>query len=196
LGLKILEKANILNIQFNASQVKGYPPMNSLRYVLLLMCFGITAAMAAEPRLASFGEAKAAFEEHSGCVIQSILAPSYDHGELANCVLGESRSIVYELEKNSSGDGVKKAKITWFDFAAEPAVAAQRYRPHADRGDAERSLAAFADAYAPCQKERLQDSFFNGAACQCHSADGKFAISVYQFDNPSLTERSVEIRAH
>lgn len=169
--------------------------MNRLKRGFFLLLMGLAANAAAASDLASFDSAKTAFEENSGCAMSGVLPASYDHGDLANCVIGESRTVVYELEKSTSSEDVKKAKITWFDFGIEPDLSKNDYRVHGDSEVAAQSVEAFVDAYAPCQKEKLQASFFNGEGCQCETADGKFDVIVYQFENPSLTERSVEIRS-
>ena len=159
-----------------------------------LLLLGVQSISQGGSRLDDFDNAKTAFAAKSECTNPKVLGASYDHGDLANCVMGDSRTVVYELEKSRKDEQVQRAKITWFDFAVQNPTGVRQYTPHGDRSDAERYLGVFLETYAPCRKAEVEANFFGGKGCECDIQDGAYKISVQQFDNPSLTERTVEIR--
>jgi len=168
--------------------------MNTKLVFTLLLLLGIHSISLAASELDDFDTAKSAFSAKSGCSQPKVLEASYDHGDLANCVLGDSRTVVYELEKSRQTTQVQRAKITWFDFAAQNPTGVRQYAPHGDRDNARRYLGDFLQAYAPCRRAEVEEHFFSGQGCECDIQDGTYSISVHKFNNPSLTERSVEIR--
>ncbi len=159
-----------------------------------LLLLGVQLISQGGSRLDDFDQAKTAFSAKSECSNPKVLGASYDHGDLANCVMGDTRTVVYELEKSRKDEQVQRAKITWFDFDTQNPTGVRQYAPHGDRSDAARYLGDFLATYAPCRKTEVEENFFGDKGCECDIQDGAYRISVQQFDIPSLTERTVEIR--
>jgi hypothetical protein len=162
-------------------------------YIRLAVAFGLFALNSlalASPKTGDFAAALDAFVERSSCGEPKLLPAGKDHGEMASCVIGNGRTVVWEIEKSSSDDSVQRIRFTWFDFAVDDPTEAKRLSPHVDQAEAGDMLDAFLDVYAPCAKQQLRDGFYSGKATKTRNEDG-LAVEVQHFHNPSLVERVV-----
>jgi hypothetical protein len=147
----------------------------------------------AEPELDSFESAEAAFVQRAQCEGSVKLPPSYDHGELANCILGEAGTVVWELEQSPVGTDIRRVKLTWLDFDIRPENSTEFYDTHADQDSVREYLAAFLDVYAPCRKDELMGRFFSNRESTASVGGGYYQVAIRQFHNPNMTERTIEI---
>jgi len=147
----------------------------------------------ASPHIADFETAHQAFVERSGCGAAKTLPQSDRHGFMANCVTGDGRTVVWELEKSRDDESVHRIRFTWFDFAVNDPTEAKRFAPGVDKHEAERMVDVFLETYAPCIKDKVRDGFFGQAGLEERNATGH-QVAVKHFHNPSLVERVIEIR--
>ncbi len=146
----------------------------------------------ANPQTSDFSSASKAFVEGSKCGTPKLLGEGKDHGEMQSCVMGDGRTVVWEIEKSRTDESVHRIRFTWFDFGVDDPTEAKVIKPHIDEFEAGEKLDAFLDAYAPCLKDRMRDNFFESVAGDGRNKDG-MRVSVKHFNNPSLVERVVEI---
>jgi len=158
--------------------------------VAALALFASNGPALADPKTDNYETAFEAFVEQSNCGEPKRLPAGKDHGEMASCVIGNGRTVVWEIEKSPSDDSVQRIRFTWFDFAVEDPTEEKRLSPHVDHAEAELTLDAFLEVYAPCAKQELRDGFYSGEATRVRNEDG-LAVEVRHFHNPSLVERVV-----
>jgi len=161
-----------------------------IRLTAALVLFALHGLAWAGPQTGDCDRAFDALVEQSNCGEPKLLPAGKDQGEMASCVIGDGRTVVWEIEKSSSDGGVQRIRFTWFDFVVEDPTEAKLLSPHVDQADAGQMLDAFLEVYAPCAKQRLRDGFYSGEATQVRNQDG-LAVEVRHFHNPSLVERVV-----
>lgn len=167
--------------------------MNLKTYLLGIVLMVSAAGISAMPQTANFDNARNAFVERSGCGNAKSLEASDRHGEMSSCIIGNGRTVVWELEKARDDNGIQRIRFTWFDFGVDDPTEAKRIAPHVDQDEAERMVDAFLDTYAPCVKDQVRDGFFGEDDLQAKNSKG-FKVAVQHFRNPSLVERVIEIR--
>lgn len=167
--------------------------INSIKILIILAFLGLSSQGWSKPQTGDFETARDAFVENSQCKGHKALSAGKDHGDMSSCVMGDGRTVVWEVEKAQRGKKVQRIRFTWFDFAVDDPTEQKRIAPHVDQDEAERMVDAFLDTYAPCKKDSLKADFFGRDERETRNLAGD-RVAVQHFHNPSLVERVIEIR--